>query len=173
MKLSDFVIQWLIDKGVEHLPYVPGGFTMHLNDSVRRLGIMGVACLHEQGASIAAEAYAKERGFGACLVTAGPGATNALTACAGAYTDSVPLMFISGGMRSDLRASIGQRQRGPQEIDILGVAQNIVKATALLVKPKDRLDVELLLEGLYEDATEPRMGPVWLEIPLDVQCIEI
>ena len=116
MKVSDYVICFLADLGVKHVYYVSGGGAMHLNDSLGRNERMeGVCMLHEQGASIAAEAYARiSENYGVCLVTSGPGGTNAVTGVAGAYYDSTPVIFISGQVKRDdlVRDQGGQDRYG-------------------------------------------------------------
>src|SRR4030095_5613853 len=106
MRVSDFVFDFISLQGIEHVFFLPGGGAMHLNDGLRKQGaITPISMLHEQGAAIAAEGYARTSGkFGVCLVTSGPGATNAMTGLAGAWFESTPVMFISGQVkRADLR----------------------------------------------------------------------
>src|SRR3984957_15473103 len=101
MKLSDYVFQMVADAGVKHVFLVPGGGAMHLNDSLSRCrGVDFVCNLHEQASAIAAENYAKATNhLGVALVTAGPGATNAITGLAGAWLDSTPCLFLSGQVK--------------------------------------------------------------------------
>ena len=118
-------MNYIAGLGVDKVFYVSGGGAMHMNDSLgSNPGLEGVCMLHEQGASIAAEAYARiHEGYGVCLVTSGPGATNALTGLAGAYMDSIPVIFISGHVkRADLRDTQHVRQFGIQEVDIISMA---------------------------------------------------
>ncbi len=114
MKLSDYVIQFVIDLGVKHVFLLPGGGAMHLNDSLggRAGDIESICTLHEQAAAIAAENYAKATGqIGVGLFTTGPGSTNAVTGVAGAWLDSTPCLFLSGQVkRSDLK---GRLRRPP------------------------------------------------------------
>ena len=113
IKVSDYIMNYIAGLGVDKVFYVSGGGAMHMNDSLgSNPGLEGVCMLHEQGASIAAEAYARiHEGYGVCLVTSGPGATNALTGLAGAYMDSIPVIFISGQVkRADLRDTQHVRQ---------------------------------------------------------------
>ena len=120
MKLSDYIFKFLKEKGLTAVFMLPGGGAVHLVDSLGKSGLEYVCCLHEQGASIAAEAYAQYTGnFGCALVTTGPGGTNAITGCASAWIDSIPVLFISGQVkRSDLAWQFGVRQFGFQEINI-------------------------------------------------------
>ena len=145
MKVSDYVIQFLAGLGIGHVFYVSGGGAMHLNDSLGRNGeIEGVCTLHEQGASIAAEAYARiSENCGACLVTSGPGGTNAVTGAAGAYYDSTPVIYVSGQVkRDDLTGEQGIRQFGIQEADILSIVGSITKY-AVQIREPERIRYEM------------------------------
>ena len=173
MKLSDYVFDAVADAGVGHVFFLPGGGAMHLVDSLGRCGrLEPVLMLHEQAAAIAAEAYARVTGnLGALLVTTGPGGTNALTGVAGAWIESTPLLVISGQVkRADLMGDRGVRQFGPQEVDIVRVAGPITKAAIQLVDPARARPV---VEGLLHTARDGRPGPVWLDVPLDVQAAQI
>ena len=142
---------------------------MHLVDSLGRCPrIKPVCCLHEQAAAIAAEAYAQyANGLGVALVTAGPGATNAITGVAGAWIDSTAVLVISGqAKRADMIGASGLRQRGVQEVDIVSVVKPITKYAATVMDPKS---IRRHLEHAVHLATSGRPGPVWLDIPLDVQ----
>ncbi|RKX57305.1 MAG: thiamine pyrophosphate-binding protein, partial [Thermodesulfobacteriota bacterium] len=114
VKVSDYVFRFLKEKGLKAIFMLPGGGAMHLVDSLGRSGLEYVCCLHEQGASIAAEAYAQYTGnLGCALVTTGPGGTNAITGCTSAWIDSIPVLFISGQVKtSDLASKYGVRQYG-------------------------------------------------------------
>ncbi len=113
MKLSDYVFQFLAEKGVKHVFMLPGGGAMHLDDSLGRCKALTYTCfLHEQALSIAAEAYGQNTNFpGVGLVTSGPGSTNAITGVTAAFLDSTPCVFISGqAKRSDLKGSSHHRR---------------------------------------------------------------
>lgn len=173
MKVSDYVIRFLADLGIRHIFYVSGGGAMHLNDSLgRNEQIEGVCMLHEQGASIAAEAYARiSESYGACLVTSGPGGTNAVTGVAGAYYDSTPVIFISGQVkRDDLVGDQGIRQFGIQETDIVPIVTSITKYAVQINKPEE---IRFEMEKATAIAREGRPGPVWVDIPLDIQASQI
>ncbi len=173
MKVSDYVIQFLADLGIRHIFYVSGGGAMHLNDSLgKNQQVEGVCMLHEQGASIAAEAYARiGENYGVCLVTSGPGGTNAVTGVAGAYYDSTPVIFISGQVkRDDLVGDQGIRQFGIQETDILSIVRSVTKYAVQIQKPEDIL---FEMEKAAAIAKEGRPGPVWVDIPLDIQASQI
>lgn len=173
MKLSDYVIQFLADLGIGHVFYVSGGGAMHLNDSLGSNGeIEGVCMLHEQGASIAAEAYARISGnYGACLVTSGPGGTNAVTGAAGAYYDSTPVIYISGQVkRADLVGNQGIRQFGIQETDILSIVKSVTKYAVQIQEPEE---IRYEMEKAAYLAREGKPGPVWIDIPLDIQASQV
>ncbi len=173
MKVSDYVIEFLSYLGVDKVFCVTGGGAMHLNNSLgSSKDVEGVFMLHEQGAAIAAEAYARIReGYGACLVTSGPGATNTLTGLCGAYMDSIPVIFISGqAKRADLKGEQPIRQFGIQEVDIIPM----VKAyTKYAVRLQTAEDIRYELEKAAQIARESRPGAVWLDIPLDIQASEV
>jgi acetolactate synthase-1/2/3 large subunit len=142
---------------------------MHLNDSLGQCkGVEYVCTLHEQAAAMAAESYAKVTDdIGVCLVTAGPGSTNALTGVAGAWLDSTPLLVISGQVkRADLKGSSGVRQMGVQEVDIVAMATPITKYAVTVSEPQD---IRFQFEKAVFLARSGRPGPVWIDIPIDVQ----
>lgn len=173
MKVSDYVIQFLADLGIRHIFYVSGGGAMHLNDSLgQNQQVEGICMLHEQGASIAAEAYARiSENYGACLVTSGPGGTNAVTGVAGAYYDSTPVIFISGQVkRDDLVGDQGIRQFGIQETDILSIVTSVTKYAVQIKEPEE---IRFEMEKAAAIAKEGRPGPVWVDIPLDIQASQI
>ena len=170
IKLSDYVIKFVSDViGVRHIFMLPGGGCMHLVDSVgRNKKIEYVGCLHEQAAVIAADGYAQYNGnAGVALVTTGPGSTNAITGVAGAWIDSTPLIILSGqAKRKDLLSGKGVRQMGIQEVDIVSLVKPITKYAVTVLEPES---IRYHLEKAYHVACHGRSGPVWLDIPLDVQ----
>ena len=124
MKLSDYVVHFIAQTGAKHVFMLPGGGAMHLNDSLGRCRDLQYVCnLHEQASAIAAEAYARVTGnLGVCMVTTGPGGTNAMTGLAGAWLESTPCLFLSGQVkRADLKRDLGVRQLGVQELDIVEI----------------------------------------------------
>lgn len=170
IKLSDYVFKFLAGKGVKHVFMLPGGGAMHLDDSLGRCKELQYTCfLHEQALAIAAEAYGQYTNTpGVGLVTSGPGATNAITGVAAAYIDSTPAFFISGqAKRPDLMKGTGVRQMGSQEVDIVSMVSCITKYAVTILEPED---IRYHLEQAWHLATSGRMGPVWLDIPLDVQA---
>ena len=173
IKLSDYVIKRLEETGVKHMFMLPGGGAMHLNDSLgKSKKIQYIGCLHEQACAIAAEAYARVNNtLGLLMVTTGPGGTNALTGVAGAYLESTPVFVVSGQVkRADMINGQGIRQQGMQELNIIPVVTPITKYAALVDDPQK---IRYHLERALYEATHGRKGPVWLDIPLDVQATVI
>jgi len=173
VKLSDYVMQFVAEQGVKHVFMLPGGGAMHLNESLgRRPDLQFVCNLHEQAAAIAAEAYAKVTNkLGVAMVTSGPGGTNAITGLAGAWLDSMPCLFISGQVkRADLKRDSGVRILGVQEIDIVSIVNSITKYAVTIEDPST---IRYHMEKALHLALSGRRGPVWIDIPLDVQAAQI
>ncbi len=170
IKVSDYVIKKLEETGSKHMFMLPGGGAMHLNDSLGKSDKIKFVCTqNEQGAAIAAEAYARVNGdIGLLMVTTGPGGTNAMTGIAGAYIESTPVIVISGQVkRLDMIRDQGVRQQGMQELDIISCVKPITKYAALVDDPNM---IRYHMERAVYEATHGRKGPVWLDIPLDVQA---
>lgn len=179
MKLSDYVFQFVADQGVQHVFLVTGGGAMHLNASLAaEKRITPICNSHEQASAMCAESYAKAvNGLGVALVTTGPGGTNAITGVAGAWLDSTPTLFLSGQVKRPDRMfdavtgrPLGMRQLGVQEVDIVSIVKPITKYAAVVLDP---LDIRYELEKAYYLALNGRPGPVWIDIPLDVQASPI
>ncbi|MDR0379660.1 MAG: thiamine pyrophosphate-binding protein [Candidatus Accumulibacter sp.] len=173
MKVSDYVFSFLAERGIDTVFHLPGGGAMHLVDSLGRSdSISAVSLLHEQAAAIAAESYANTSGKPGCaLVTTGPGGTNAATGVLAAYLDSSPVFFVSGQVKTaDLKSRYGVRSLGSQEADIVSIVRSITKY-AVMVADKTRIRYEL--ERAWHEMTTGRKGPVWIDIPLDVQGARI
>jgi len=169
IKLSDYVIEFLVNKGIRDIFLVSGGGIMHLLDSVGNNREMNYfSNHHEQASAICAEGYARIKNrMGACLVTTGPGSTNALSGVVGAWHDSIPLIVISGQVKAELIADYSKvRQRGPQEVNIADMAKTVTKYAKTILDP-DNIRYEL--EYAFFKSTDGRPGPVWLDIPIDVQ----
>lgn len=169
MKLSDYVMKFIAELGVGHVFYLPGGGAMHLVDSLGKItGIEIVCCLHEQAVAVAAQSYAMHtNNLGVGIVTTGPGGTNAITGVSAAWIDSVPCLFVSGQVkRSDIMKDKGIRQLGIQEVDIVSLVQSITKYAVTVMEPAS---IRYHLEKALYLAKNGRPGPVWLDIPLDVQ----
>ncbi|MCX6727152.1 MAG: thiamine pyrophosphate-binding protein [Candidatus Shapirobacteria bacterium] len=176
IKLSEYVVKFLEKNKVGDIFMLSGGGCMHLVDSVgRSKKISAICCHHEQACAMAAEAYAKlTNSLGVALVTSGPGATNTLTGVLGAYLDSVPCLFISGQAKRQqtvYNSGIsGLRQFGVQEINIIAIVKSITKY-AVFVNEPDK--IRYILEKAIYLAKNGRPGPVWIDIPLDVQAATI
>lgn len=173
MKISDYIMEFIADLGVEHVFCVTGGGAMHMNNSLgQNKRLTGVFELHEQGASISAEAYARVRdGYGCCLVTSGPGATNAITGLVGAYIDSIPVIYISGqAKRADLVGDQKIRQFGIQEVDIVSLVSSYAKYAVQIQEPDD---IKYELQKAAAIAVNGRPGPVWIDVPLDIQASNV
>jgi acetolactate synthase-1/2/3 large subunit len=168
-RVADYIADFIAELGIKHVFLLPGGGAMYLVDGVgKHPGITTVACLHEQAAAISAEAYARiNENIGVCMVTTGPGATNAITAVAGAWIESVPLMVISGQVkRADMLRDSPLRQKGVQEVDIVKIVQSITKYAVTVERPED---IRMVMEQAAHRARCGRAGPVWIDVPLDVQ----
>ena len=172
MKLSDYVIRRVAQE-VRHVFMLAGGGCMHLVDSVGRCqGIEYICNLHEQACAIAADAYGQYTNhLGVALVTTGPGGTNTITGLAAAWLDSTPCLFISGQVkRSDLIGDRGVRQMGFQELNIVDIVKPITKYAVTVTDPSS---IKYHLERALYLARNGRPGPVWIDIPLDVQAAQI
>ena len=176
MKLSDYIVGQLADWGVRHIFLVTGGGAMHLNDSIGKEARIQFVCNHhEQASAMAAEAYARVSGLpGVVNVTTGPGGINALNGVFGAWTDSIPMLVVSGQVKREtcMRALgiTGLRQLGDQEADIVAMVANITKYAVLVDDP---LSIRYHLERAWHLAQGGRPGPCWLDIPVDVQGMSI
>jgi acetolactate synthase-1/2/3 large subunit len=176
MKVSDYIVGQLADWGVRHIFLVTGGGAMHLNDSIgREQRIQYVCNHHEQASAMAAEAYARISGRpGVINVTTGPGGINAINGVFGAWTDSVPMLVISGQVKREtcMRALgiSGLRQLGDQEVDIVAMIEKITKYAVMIDDP---LSIRYHLERAWHLARNRRPGPCWLDIPVDIQAASI
>ena len=173
IKLSDYVFQFIAEQGIKHVFMLPGGGAMHLVDSLSKCKELEFVCnLHEQASAIAAEAYARvTNNLGVALVTTGPGGTNAITGVAGAWLESTPCLIISGQVKcADMKQELGVRQIGPQELDIVFIVQSITKYSVTVTDP---LTIRYHLEKALWLSQNERKGPVWIDIPLDVQAAQI
>jgi len=173
VKVSDYIFDFVAQQGVRHVFMLPGGGAMHLNDSLGRNKKLTYICnLHEQACAIAADAYSQyTNNLGIALVTTGPGGTNAITGVAGAWLESTPVLFISGQVkRPDMIGERGVRQMGFQEIDIVSLVHPITKYAVTVMEP---LTVRYHLEKAVHLAKHGRPGPVWIDVPLDVQAAMI
>jgi len=174
MRVADYIFHILADQGIGHVFLVTGGGAMHLNDALGREPRLKYVCNHhEQASAIAAEAYARITGdIGVCSVTSGPGGINAINGVFGAWTDSVPMLVVSGQMkRETLLATHGLigklRQLGDQEVDIVGMVGGITKFATCVLDP---LTIRHDLEKALYLARHGRPGPCWIDVPVDVQA---
>lgn len=174
-RVADIIIETLVDLGVRDCFAVVGGGAMHLDNALAQNDDMHVVFNHhEQACAMAAEGYARESGQSALVcVTSGPGATNAITGVMGAWVDSVPMVVLSGQVRyeTSVRATdLNLRYRGTQEFDIIPSVSNMTKYAAVIVDP---LSARREVRKAYSYAMQGRRGPVWLDVPLDVQSAQV
>jgi acetolactate synthase I/II/III large subunit len=175
-RLADYIFDHLADTGTRHVFVLTGGGAMFLNDALGRSARLHyVCCHHEQASAMAAEAYARACGrVGVISVTTGPGGINALNGVFGAYTDSIPMLIISGQVKLETCLASYHlprlRQLGDQEVDIVRMAGGITKYAVLVKDPKS---IRYHLERALYLAQSGRPGPCWLDIPVDVQSAMI
>jgi acetolactate synthase I/II/III large subunit len=174
-KLSDYLAHRVAELGVSHVFMVTGGGAMHLDDSFGAQGDLDyVCCHHEQACAIAVEGYARTReSIGCAVVTTGPGGTNTITGVLGQWHDSVPALYLSGQVRYDttvVSTGLPLRQLGDQEADIVALVSPITKYAVMVTDPST---IRYHFERAVHLATSGRPGPVWLDIPLNVQAAQI
>ncbi len=167
MNASDLIARWLAEKGITHVFGIIGGGNVALWDSISRTDqISLVSCHHEQAAVMAASYYQRTSGrIAGALVTTGAGSTNALTGLAAAYMDGIPVLVISGNEASQYMDA-PTRVWGVQGFDSVMTASRIAKLSYRARRP-NRLLAEL--EWLADFALEAPQGPVWFDIPKDIQ----
>lgn len=169
IKVSDLVFDFIADCGIDTVFTVSGGGCMHLVDSLGKNKRLKYICNHhEQACAMAAEAYARTSDMPGCiLVTTGPGGTNTLTGVLCAFQDSIPLIIISGQVpTSQISKNTGCRQIGQQEFNIVDTVKHMTKYSTVVTDPKKIL---YELEKAYHISISGRPGPVWIDIPLDIQ----
>ena len=176
MRVADYIWKFLADKGVRHVFVVTGGGAMHLNDALgRETRIKYVCNLHEQACAMAAEGYARVSGLpGVINVTTGPGGTNALTGVMGAWLDSVPMIVVSGQIKRATMITacphLKLRQLGDQEFNIVDAARPMTKMAKTVMSVEELPSV---MSEAWELCRSGRPGPVWIDVPLDIQAAEI
>lgn len=172
MRVADYIMNKIYEEGTKEIFMLSGGGIMYLVDALGRSKIEHVCCHHEQAAAIAAESYAiTNSGLGVCLITTGPGGTNALTATGASYVDSTPVLFLSGQVKTaDFASKRNVRQFGAQENDVVSMSKPVTKYAVTVEKAEE---IRYHLEKAIYLAMHGRKGPVWLDIPLDVQNSEI
>lgn len=172
MKVAKYVAEFLVKNGIKDCFMVTGGGAMHLDDALgHQEGLHCVFNHHEQASAIAAEGYTRmTRKLAAVCVTSGPGGTNAITGVMGGWLDSIPMFILSGQVKRETTIwscpEIGLRQLGDQEFDIIHSVSNMTKYAVMLTNPQE---VAYHLEKALYIALDGRGGPVWIDIPLDVQ----
>lgn len=172
IKVAKYISEFLVGHGIKDCFMVTGGGAMHLDDALgHEKGLHCVFNHHEQACAIAAEAYARMTGhIAAVCVTSGPGGTNAITGVMGGWVDSIPMFVLSGQVKRETTtwscAELNLRQLGDQEFDIIDSVSNMTKYAVMVTNPSD---IAYHLEKALFLATNGRGGPVWLDIPLDVQ----
>lgn len=173
MKASDFIAEFLEKKGIKSVFELSGGMITHILDSLNQKTKINIITMHhEQAAAFAAEGYARITGLpGIALATSGPGATNLLTGIGSCFFDSTPAVFITGQVnRHELKGDREIRQLGFQETDIVSMAKPITKACFHVNDPND---IPAIFENAFKIALEGRPGPVLIDIPMDVQRVQI
>ena len=175
MNVAEYIAEFFHQKKIEDVFLVTGGGAMFLNDALTKHPKLSSSCFHhEQACAMAAESYYRVLNKPAIVnVTTGPGATNAITGVYGAYVDSAAMIVISGQVkRPTMKRYFSQdlRQLGDQEVDIVSIVQPITKYAVVLDQPTE---IEYELEKAYHLATEGRPGPVWIDVPVDVQSMPI
>ncbi len=169
VKVSDYIISFLVENGIKDVSLVSGGNLMHLLESIRITPGMNYICNHhEQASAMAAEGYSKmANDISFAMVTSGPGATNAITGAVGAWIDSNPMLVISGqSYESQTIKNSGLRQLGVQEINIIDMVRPVTKYAVMVRDPKK---IKYHLEKALYLAKSGRPGPVWLDIPINIQ----
>ena len=175
MRVADYIAQTLAAHGITDVFLVTGGGAMHLNDAIgRHAGLHATCCHHEQACAMAAESYFRLSGrLAAVNVTSGPGGTNAITGVYGAFVDSLGMIVISGQVKWETlvrSTDLPLRQLGDQELDIIPLVKPITKYAVMVTKPTE---VRYHLERALYLATAGRPGPVWVDVPLDIQGAQI
>jgi len=171
MRVADYVIEKLVRVGIKHVFTVTGRGILYLTDAVaKNPNVESISVHHEQAGGFAAYAYAvKKNGMGSCLVSTGCGATNAITACLCAWQDDVPCIFISGQNKLTETTRYTKkniRSYGQQEADIISIVKPITKYSVMIEKAEDIIPE---LDKAISIAKSGRKGPVWIDIPLDIQ----
>lgn len=172
MKVSDFVVKYLEEIGTRHVFLLAGGGMMHLLDSVSRsTKIEKIYNFNEQATTICGDGYAQyTNDMSVCMLTTGPGCTNAVTGVVSAYQDSTPMLIISGQVKTSDLSPNGVRVYGPQEVNIVEIVKSVTKYAITVKNPKE---IRYHLERAVYEANHGRRGPVWIDIPLDVQGADV
>lgn len=172
VKVAQYIADFLVDMGTEHVFTVTGGGAMHLNDALgHKEGLTCIYNHHEQACAIAAEGYARYTGkIAAVCVTTGPGGTNAITGVVGGWQDSIPMFVISGQVKRETTTwstEVPLRQLGDQEFQIVECVSGMTKYAKMVTEPTE---IRYHLEKAWYLANNGRKGPVWIDVPVDVQA---
>ncbi|MEL7567165.1 MAG: thiamine pyrophosphate-binding protein [Dehalobacterium sp.] len=175
VRVADYIIERLYEEGIGHIFMVTGRGILYLSDAVARHGkLQGICTHHEQAAAFAALAYAQANGkMGACLVSTGCAATNAITGLLCAWQDNVPCVFISGQhkLKETTRyTKIPLRTFGSQETDIVSIVEPLTKYATMITDPKD---IAYELDKAFYLAYNGRKGPAWIDVPIDIQNMRV
>jgi acetolactate synthase-1/2/3 large subunit len=173
MKLSDYIIEFLLEKKIHKVFGYIGGSITHIYHSIDKYDdIQLINCINEQGVGFAAEGYARVSGnSGIALATSGPGATNLITPIGSCYFDSVPMIFITGQVNTyEYKYDLPVRQIGFQETDIVSIVKPIVKYAVMI---DDAKDIRYELEKAHFLSQNGRKGPVLIDIPMNIQREDI
>ena len=176
IRVADYIVKRLEEYGIKHIFMISGGGAMHLNDAIGKSQKIKYICNHhEQASAIGAEGYSRVSGkLSVVNVTSGPGGTNTLTGVIGQWLDSVPVLYISGQVKLETTVSyyenIGLRQLGDQEINIVDIVKSVTKFAYML---KDAAEIKKILDKAIYIATHGRPGPVWIDVPLNIQAAMI
>ena len=173
MLIADYIVMRLEELGVKTVFILPGGGAMYLNDAIaKNTKINAIGVLHEQAAVIAAEAYSKVSSkIGVAMVTNGPGATNTITGLASAWVDSASVLVIAGQSKLEtLKKGTDLRQKGNQEIETVKIVEPITKYAVCIDNVNE---IGRIMDRILSECVKGRPGPVWLEVPLDIQSTEI
>jgi len=172
MRVADAIFKRL-EKETDVVFFIAGGSCMFLVDALGRSNLRRVSAIHEQGAGAMALGYAMASGrLGVCLTISGPGATNAITPCLAAWTDSAPVLFISGQARTEtLGGGDGLRTHGLQPGDIISMVKPITKVAYQPMSSGQ--DCMMALEHMISECLSGRRGPCWLSVPQDIQAAAI
>ena len=173
IKVSEYIAKHLVELGIKDIFMISGGGAMHLNDSLGNYPELNYwTNHHEQACAIGAEGYFRASGKMAVVnVTSGPGGLNCLTGVMGQWTDSIPVLYLSGQVKYETTIysckELGLRQLGDQEVDIISVVKSLTKYSAVL---KDPYEVKKMIDKAVYIANSGRRGPVWIDIPLNIQA---
>ena len=176
VKVAKYISQFLVKQGIKDCFMVTGGGAMHLDDAIgHQEGLHCTFNHHEQACAIAAEGYTRMTGkLSVVCVTSGPGGTNAITGVMGGWLDSIPMFVISGQVKRETTIwavpDLNLRQLGDQEFNVIDSVKNMTKYSVMVTNPQE---IAYHLEKALFMATNGRGGPVWLDIPLDVQGAKI